>query len=143
MMRRIIVVSALALAVPITAFAHVTVNPRTSKPGTEEKYTVRVPTEKQVATTSVELEVPDGVIVSEVSAPAGAKHEEKRQAGRIVTITWTMEIKPRENALFTFVAKTPASPADIVWKVHQRYSDGTVSEWAPITKLTIETVAGK
>jgi hypothetical protein len=63
LMRRVLVLAALALAVPITALAHVTVNPRTSKPGTDETYSVRVPKEKQVATTSVDLEVPDGVII--------------------------------------------------------------------------------
>ena len=138
MIRRIIVLAALSLAVPIAALAHVTVNPRASKSGMEETYTVRVPTEKQVATISVELEVPAGVIVSEVSAPEGAKHQEKRIAGRIVMITWTKEIKPRENAVFTFVAKNPATDTEIVWNVHQRYSDGTVSEWAPVTKLSAD-----
>lgn len=134
-MRRSLIVITLLLGVPAIVVAHVTVSPRASKPGAEEKYTVRVPTEKQVATASVELEVPDSVTVSDVSAPEGAKHEEKRQAGRIVTIIWTKEIKPRESAEFTFVAKNPASGVEITWKVRQRYSDGTVSDWSPTTKL--------
>ena len=134
-MRRSVIVITLLLGVPAIAKAHVTVNPRASKPGAEEQYTVRVPTEKQVATTSVELEVPDSITVSDVSAPEGATHEEKRQTGRIVTIIWTKEIKPRERAEFTFVAKNPASGAEITWKIHQRYSDGTVSDWSPTTKL--------
>ena len=135
-MRRIIVLAALSLAIPATALAHVSVLPRASKPGVEEKYTVRVPTEKAVSTTSVELDVPDGVTVSAVSAPDGAKHEEKRVAGRIVMITWTHEIKPRERADFGFVAKNPAAVVDLTWKVRQRYADGTVSDWAPVTKLS-------
>ncbi|HYT64859.1 MAG TPA: DUF1775 domain-containing protein [Vicinamibacterales bacterium] len=143
MMRRVLVLTALGLAVPITAFAHVTVNPRTSKPAVEETYSVRVPTEKQVATTSVDLEVPEGVVVSAVPAADDAKHEEKRRAGRIVMITWTKEIKPRENAVFTFVATNPSAGTEIVWKVHQRYSDGTISDWAPVTKLTTDAAASQ
>ena len=134
-MRHLLIVIAVLLGVPAIALAHVTVSPRASKSGAEEKYTVRVPTEKQVATASVELEVPDSVTVSDVSAPEGAKHEELRQAGRIVTIIWTKDIKPRESAEFTVVAKNPAAGAEIIWKVHQRYSDGTGSDWSPTTKL--------
>ena len=134
-MRRVIVLAALSLAIPVTALAHVTVTPRASKPGAEEKYTVRVPTEKPVSTTSVDLEVPDGVTVSEVLAPEGATHTEKRQGDRIVAITWTMEIKPQQRAEFVFTAKNPASTTSLTWKVHQRYSDGTVSDWTPATTL--------
>ena len=46
-----------------TASAHVTVWPQQSQAGGSERYTVRVPTEGQVATTSVELEAPDGVTI--------------------------------------------------------------------------------
>ncbi len=140
-MRRSVIVTTLLLGVPALARAHVTVNPRASNPGAEETYTVRVPTEKPVATTFVELEVPEGVTVSKVSAPEGATHEEKRVAGRIVTIIWTKDIKPKESAEFTFVAKNPATGAEITWKVHQRYSDGTVSDWSPKTTLAASAEA--
>ncbi len=108
-----------------------------------QTYSVRVPTEKQVSTASVDLEVPERVIVSAVPAADGATHEEKRQAGRIVTITWTKEIKPGENAVFTFVATNPSAGTEIAWKVHQRYSDGTVSDCGPVTKLTTDVPASQ
>jgi uncharacterized protein YcnI len=50
-MRRLATIGALVLALPSLALAHVTVRPRQSKPGIEERYTVRVPTEGTVATT--------------------------------------------------------------------------------------------
>lgn len=130
-------ISALLLAVliPASAYAHVGVLPRASKPGAEETYTVRVPTEKAVATTSVELDTPDGVTIVKVTDIEGATHQEKRTGDRITMITWTREIKPRESAQFTFVAKNPATGEKIVWKIRQRYADGTVSDWVPATTL--------
>ncbi|MEP6593078.1 MAG: DUF1775 domain-containing protein, partial [Acidobacteriota bacterium] len=135
-MRRIIAFAALTLAVPLNATAHVTVSPRVSKPGVQETYTVRVPTEKQVATTSVDLEVPDGVTISRVSDMDGARHEEKRTGDRVVVITWTKEITPRERADFTFVATNPASNTNVTWAIRQHYADGSISNWTPATKIT-------
>ena len=44
-MRRLAAIGTLVLAAPSLAVAHVSVRPRESKPGVEERYTVRVPTE--------------------------------------------------------------------------------------------------
>lgn len=52
----------------------------------------------------------------------------KRDGDRIVAITWTMEIKPGEFAEFSFLARNPKEGAQIVWKVRQRYTDGTSSD---------------
>ena len=119
--------------------------PRESKPGATEKYIVRVPTEGKVATTSVELDVPSGVVVDSVEPMDGVKADIKREGGRIVSITWTVTIDPGANREFAFTAKNPSDGAEIAWKAHQRYADGTSSEWvgaagtrqpAPVTKLT-------
>jgi len=59
-MRRVMIAAGLFALVPGAAWAHITVAPREAKPGVEEHYTVRVPTEGQVATTSVFLEVLEG-----------------------------------------------------------------------------------
>jgi uncharacterized protein YcnI len=143
-MRRQVLVAASALLVPALAWAHVSVRPRESKAGAEEHYTVRVPTEGAVTTTSVEVEIPDGVTVIDVPRPAGAAHEVKRAGGRIVAIVWTKEIKPKEVAEFAFTARNPARGAEIAWKAHQHFADGTTTDWvngagqkqpAAITKL--------
>ena len=145
-MRTRTVTAALALTlVASVAHAHVSVRPRESKPGATEHYIVRVPTEGKVATISVELDVPAGVVVDSVEPMDGVRAEMKREGGRIVSIIWTVTIDPGANREFTFTAKNPGEGAEIAWKAHQRYADGTSSEWvgaagtrqpAPITKLT-------
>src|SRR5581483_5540064 len=111
------------------AHAHVTVRPRESKAGAAETYTVRVPTEGKVATTSIEVEIPRGVIVNSVDPADGAKSEMKREGGRVVSITWTVTIEPGQNRELVFKATNPSDATEIVWKAHQRYGDGSSSEW--------------
>jgi len=132
------------LLVSVPAFAHVGITPRESRLGATETYTLRVPSEGGMTTVSVVLDVPDGVTVMSVTAPEGAKHEEKKAGDRIVQVTWTIEIKAGESAQLSFVAKNPAQGESIAWKVHQKYSDGMTSDWvgapgtrapAPVTKL--------
>jgi uncharacterized protein YcnI len=144
-MKRMIAVAAVVmLASQAAVVAHVTVRPRESEAGAEERYTVRVPTEGDVTTTSVHLEIPDGVTVLEVETTEGATFETQTREGRIVGITWTKAIKPKETSEFSFRARNPASGAEVTWKAHQHFSDGTVSDWtgpagdrrpASITKL--------
>ena len=147
-MTRVIAFMASALLVATAAQAHVSVRPRESKAGTTEKYIVRVPTEGKIATTSVDVEIPQGVTVDSVEPADGVKSEMKRDGGRVVSITWTVTIDPGQNREFVFVAKNPTDATEIVWKAHQRYSDGTSSEWvgaagtrqpAPVTNLTTAT----
>ena len=52
-MKRHLLAAVILLTVPSLALAHVSVRPRESKAGAEERYTVRVPTEGAVATTHV------------------------------------------------------------------------------------------
>lgn len=138
-------VVALVLAIGVPASAHVRVTPRESKPGAQETYTLRVPTEGQSATNSVVLDVPDGVTIVSASAPDGAKVDMTRQGERVTSITWTVDIKPGAFTELGFVAQNPAMGAEIAWPVHQKYADGKSSDWvgaagtrapAPVTKLT-------
>lgn len=97
MTRRTLSLVALAVLVPSLAFAHVTVRPRESAPGAEEKYTVRVPTEGAVSTVILELEIPVGVTVLDVPHPEGATHEVKKADGRITSVVWSKDIKPKRS----------------------------------------------
>jgi uncharacterized protein YcnI len=108
--------------------AHVIVTPRESAAGAEQTYTVRVPTEGTVSTKSLELEIPEGLHVTQVIAGDGFTFETKKDGNRIVAITWTREIKPKEFALFTFTAHNPAS-GSLVWKAHQTFADGSMRHW--------------
>jgi len=149
-MRRFATIAAIVLAWPSLAFAHVSVRPRESKPGVEERYTVRVPTEGNVATTHMRLEIPASVTVLEVVPQDGATFETDKQAGRISAITWKKEIPPKAAAEYVFRARNPTS-GDIVWKAHQHFADGTVADWigaagerrpAAVTKLIAGADAG-
>lgn len=124
-----------------TAQAHVKVRPAESKPGADETYTMVVPTEGKVSTTSVELEAPKGVVIVSVE---GASYELKK-TGDHTTITWQADIPPGEHQEFVFVARNPATGGEIAWKAHQHFADGAVSDWVdapgskrpgPVTKLS-------
>lgn len=128
-MHRLMVTTALVVAAATVLDAHVTVRPRESKIGAEQRYTIRVPTEGAVSTTKVELEIPAGLTVTEIVPTEGVKHDAKRVNGRIVSITWTKEIKPKESAEFVFVATNPKTGTELVWKAHQHFADGTSTDW--------------
>jgi uncharacterized protein YcnI len=118
-----------ALVLPLSVQAHVSISPQQSTAGATEKYVVRVPTEGAVMTTGAELEVPEGVVIEAMQAPAGWKYEVKREGNRIVAITWLMDIKPGEFAEFAFVARNPRDKTELVWTLRQRFVDGTVTNW--------------
>lgn len=111
--------------------AHVTVVPKESQAGAVERYTIRVPTEGQVATTSVELEVPADVTITEVVAGSGYTFDARREGDRIVAITWKQEIAPKATGEFVFTARNPRS-GQIAWKARQRFADGTSADWVGV-----------
>jgi uncharacterized protein YcnI len=111
------------------AAAHVTVWPRESRTGAYEKYVVRVPTEGDVATQSVELRVPANVDIVSIGAPTGYTYEAKRTGSRITSVVFTMTIKPGEFAEFAFMARNPKQGGDVRWEAIQRFADGTSTEW--------------
>jgi uncharacterized protein YcnI len=138
---RLVATAALAILWTTVAQAHVKVRPVESKPGAEETYTVVVPTEGKVSTTSVELEAPKDVVIVSVEGSSYAL----KTTGDHTTITWKIEIPPGEHREFVFVAKNPATASEIAWKAHQHFADGAVSDWVeapgskrpgPVTKLT-------
>ncbi|MEO8482760.1 MAG: DUF1775 domain-containing protein [Acidobacteriota bacterium] len=120
-------IAVLVLSVP--AFAHVRSTPRESALGATETYTFRVPSERGLTTTAVVVDVPEGVTIVSVSAPEGAAHAETMLNGRIVHITWTIQIAAGAVANLEVVAKNPTRGESIIWKAHQKYSDGSVSDW--------------
>ena len=141
---RLALLTTLALFLSAAADAHVRITPAESKADTTETYSARVPTEGKVTTASVQLDVPDGVSIVSASAPPGVTYELKKDGDRIVAVVWTTAIKRGDSAMLSFVARNPKAGDKIVWKVHQRYADGTSSEWtgpvgshgpAPVTKL--------
>jgi uncharacterized protein YcnI len=125
------------------AQAHVRIFPVESVAGATEHYSMRVPTEGKVATTGVDLEVPDDVTIVSVDGPTDM-YTLKKNGARIVAITWKMSIPPGENQAFNFVA-TNSHADQLAWMAHQRLADGTSEDWvdvpgskrpAPVVKLS-------
>ncbi|MGE3333597.1 MAG: DUF1775 domain-containing protein [Rhodospirillaceae bacterium] len=110
------------------AWAHVTVRPAEAQAGAETTYTVRVPTEGQSATTSVEVEVPAGVTIISVAGDPKS-YEMKKTGDRVTSIVWKTAIPPEQRAELNFVARNPASGTEITWKAHQYFEDGTHAAW--------------
>jgi len=88
-MKKIFVAFA-ALLLPSIASAHAVVFPKRSAHGAYEKYVLRVPNEKDVATTRVEIRFPAGLRVVSFSDVAGWQLEEIRDsANAVVGAVWT------------------------------------------------------
>lgn len=115
------------------ASAHVTVWPKETKTNTYERYTVRVPVEKNSNTIKVRLEFPTGMSIGNVLPVPGWDYKlEKNSEGRFSAITWTATnggIKPNEFQEFGLSGKNPKDPGTLVWKAYQTYADGTTVEW--------------
>lgn len=112
-------------------FAHVTMAPRESVGEAEERYTMRVPTERDSPTVRIEAVFPSEVFVTSIDTKEGWRIEPSRAAdGRIVSAVWNGgRIDPGQSAEFTFAARNPAEGITLVWKVTQVHEDGSQAEW--------------
>jgi uncharacterized protein YcnI len=115
------------------ASAHVTVVPKTSTPGAWETYTVKVPVEKEVATTKFTLKMPSGVEFESYQPVAGWNLTTQKDAnGKVTSITFEATgegILPGQFQQFSFVAKNPGQAGKAAWDAYQYYKDGSVVEW--------------
>lgn len=115
------------------ASAHVSVMPRTSTTGAWETYTLKVPVEKDVATTKVTVKVPAGLEIESYQPVPGWNYStEKDASGKAKTITFVATgegILPGQIQQFIFVAKNPDKATKVAWDVYQYYKDGSVVEW--------------
>lgn len=115
------------------ASAHVTVTPNTSTTGAWETYTLKVPVEKNVATTKVTVKVPSGVEVESYQPVQGWNYTAaKDSSGKVKTFTYTATgqgILPGQFQQFVFVAKNPDKAEKAAWDAYQYYKDGSIVEW--------------
>ena len=132
----------LTLSLPGTALAHVTISPDEVQPGSTQRFTIVVPTEKDLPTTGVSLEIPNGFEVVAVSSPSGGW----RGAIEDGTVAWSggeigtegIEITSPEGEVipmgesqeFAFEARAPENTGAYSWPASQTYKDGSVVEWA-------------
>jgi uncharacterized protein YcnI len=131
---RIIIPTVIALFFFSTlASAHVTVMPKTSTTGAWETYTVKVPVEKEMATTKITVKVPAGLeVMSYQPVPGWNYSTEKDANGKVKTFTFEATgsgILPGQFQQFVFVAKNPDKATKAAWDAFQYYKDGSVVEW--------------
>ena len=120
----------LTLALTSVASAHVRVLPEEVPADSFEVFTVRVPTEKDVPTTGVRVEVPEGFEISRVEPVPGWDYDLEEEAGLVSAITWSGgEIGETEFQQFDVQGRTPKETGDYPWEAFQTYEDGSVVEW--------------
>ncbi len=120
----------LTLALSSVVNAHVRVVPEEAPADSYEVFTVRVPSEKEIPTTGIRVEVPEGFIVSRVEPVPGWNYEFEEEAGVVRAITWSGgEIGETEFQQFDVQGKTPAEPGEYAWNAFQTYEGGEVVEW--------------
>ena len=127
-------ISVLALAFSATASAHVTVKPAEVVTAGFQTFTVSVPNEKDIPTTSIKLVMPTGLEHVSPTQKAGwqidIEKEGEGESAVVKSITWsgsTVGAGFRDD--FTFSAKVPDNAAELQWKAYQAYSDGTGVSW--------------
>lgn len=114
--------------------AHVVVRPEEVVIGDRTDFTVGVPNEKDIPTTSVRLIIPESLkSVTPYVKPGWEIELKKTGSGedkRITEIMWkggSIGTDLRDS--FTFRALTPTEPTNLIWKAYQTYSDGTMVSW--------------
>ncbi|HEX2742126.1 MAG TPA: DUF1775 domain-containing protein [Rubrobacter sp.] len=125
-MKRLLFVGAAALslyamlAVASPVWAHVVVSPEEVKAGDYATLTVSVPTEKELPTTQIRVEVPEGFLLSGVQPVPGWEHTFEDDGGVVTAVTFSGgEIHPREFQQFLVQAQAPDEPGEYPWKAIQ------------------------
>jgi hypothetical protein len=106
------------------------VSPPQSKAGATQKYEVRVHNESKVAAKSIDLTIPDGVIVTDVAKTAAGTATTKMTGNRITSITWEIDVQPTKYVALPFTATNPDGTADLHWNLREHLADGSVVDWS-------------
>jgi uncharacterized protein YcnI len=138
-----IVASAAALAVAAPAYAHVTVQPNEAVAGSFSRFMVRVPTERDVPTVRVTLQLPPLAFLAFEDKPGWDRQEKVTEFEEpleafgqeitegVTSVTWTgSEIGPEEFAEFGFSAALPEDQDELEFKAVQVYEGGETVRWA-------------
>lgn len=112
------------------AYAHIMVSPPESKAGVAQKYELRVHNEGTLATTSLDLEIPEGITVLDVATPATGSYDTTKTDTRITAISWQVEVSPSTYVALKFTAKNPEGAKEVRWNVRQHLADGSIVEWS-------------
>ncbi|MBC1683037.1 YcnI family copper-binding membrane protein [Listeria welshimeri] len=131
-MKKIISILVVLLAVfviPFQASAHVSVSPNESTVKSWETYTMKVPSEKEMASKKIVLKIAKGVSFESYEPVPGWTTTVDKKNG---TVTWQTEgngIEKGQFQRFSFIAKNPSEEGDVAWNAYQYYEDGSIVEW--------------
>ena len=129
-MKRFWILAGMTLMCAQLASAHIRIAPTESTVGAREKYTMRVPNEKQVGSSKIEGEFPAGLDVYDFEFKPGWKIDFKKDdKGKIIGATWTGKIQPYEFVEFGMLAINPKQGTNLTWKFIQYYDDGMKEEF--------------
>ena len=145
--KTLIVASAAALVTATAASAHVTLNPEKAPADSFTHFALRVPTEEDVPTVKVSVQLPEGLDEVSFQPKPGWK---RTQSGRVVT--WSGgEIGVGgfdEFGLSTHLPNTPGTT--LVFPATQTYANGKVVHWIgaltsdePAPHVTLEAAEGQ
>jgi uncharacterized protein YcnI len=136
-----------ALAVASAASAHVTMNPDKAPADSLSRFAVRVPTEEDVPTVEVRIQLPAALDEVTFQPKPGWK---RTQSGRVVT--WSGgEIGPGEFDEFGLSVHLPNTPGKVlIFPTTQTYANGKVVHWIgaltsdePAPHVTLEAAASE
>jgi hypothetical protein len=115
---------------PGVLLAHAVVYPKKTVTKGYEKYVLRVPNEKDVATTRVEIRFPKGLRVTSFGDVNGWTLEVITDSSKaIVGAVWTGNLPPKRFVEFPFVAANPKTKTKLSWPAFQTYASGERVEW--------------
>lgn len=125
---------ALVVGMSGNAFAHVTVKPSEVVTAGYQTFTVNVPNEKDISTTSVKVVIPESVARVTPTQKAGwqvtTETQGEGETAKTTSVTWAGgAIGKGLRDEFTFSAKVPEKATELQWKAYQTYEDGTVVAW--------------
>jgi uncharacterized protein YcnI len=111
-------------------FAHAVVLPSTSTPGAYEKYVLRVPNERDVPTTRVEIRFPEALrVVSFGEVPGWKLQVLTDSIQRVTGAVWTGVLPKERFVEFPFFAVNPKDSITLTWPTYQTYEGGERVEW--------------
>lgn len=126
-----LLIAALLLLGPVDLLAHAVVYPSTAPTGAYQKYVLRVPNERTLATTRVEIIFPEAVrVISFDQVPGWALETVAAEDGvRFLRAVWTGSLPPGRFVEFGFIGVNPAEETVVTWDVIQTYGEDEAVAW--------------
>jgi uncharacterized protein YcnI len=133
---------ALLLAVTKALSAHAVVFPSEAPTGAYQRYTLRVPNEREFPTVRVAITFPSEVrVISFDEVPGWTLEAAAAGEGVYAAATWSGTIPVGRFVEFGFIGVNPGEPTTLKWDVVQTYADGTEVGWTgPLESSTPASV---